>query len=192
MRTSWTARIGLGRGGPAAADPDGALADVVGRRGEAELRAGDRQPERRALVEVGQQLARTYLRRAGVARLRRELLSGSQRPGRDPSCPRERGRNLLRRPARRLAVPGRRRRVRPSRRRSFRPRAGSRKTQVGVRRRARQAARPPAGRASSAAVRRRRAGSRRGSRCAGPDPGGRTRSGADPATSPDRCRRRRS
>ena len=58
MRTSWTARIGPTAVGLLPRIQTGPFADVVGRRGEAELRAGDRQPERRALVEVGQQLAR--------------------------------------------------------------------------------------------------------------------------------------
>ena len=66
-----------GRDRSAAADPHRAVADVVGRGGEAERRAGDAEPERRALVEVGQQLAGADLGRAGVARLLGEGSPGS-------------------------------------------------------------------------------------------------------------------
>ena len=61
----------------AAAHPDGAFADVVGGRGETELRPGDRQPERCPLVEVRQELMQPDLRRAGVAPLLRKASPGS-------------------------------------------------------------------------------------------------------------------
>ena len=103
----------------------------------------------------------------------------------------KRGRDLLRRPAqdaaRRAAVGCDRPDVEASARE--RARGKGKEASVAAPGRQRDHLRR---RASAAAGRRRRAGSRRGSRCARPDPGGRTRSGADPATSPDRCRRRRS
>jgi len=79
----------------AAAHPYRPVADVVGRRGEAELRAGDGEPERRALVEVRQQLARPDERRARVARLLPEGLARLERAEGDRAVMAESGRDLL-------------------------------------------------------------------------------------------------
>ena len=86
MRTSWVARIGpvaLARlprthTGPSptlsVAEAKPSFVPAIG------------QPERRPLVEVGEQLARPHLRRAGVARLDRERLARRERLRASP-CP---------------------------------------------------------------------------------------------------------
>ena len=173
--------------GRLAAHPDRAFADVVRGGGEAELRPGDREPERRALIEVRQELPRAGLRRAGVGGLLRKGLARLECPEQDLAVAEAAGTAAPSVPLgddlRRAAVDGDDVDVEaPARERACRIGDPAAVAAPGGRRN------DLLGRSSAAGGRRRRAARHRGSSCACRGPGERRRSCAGRETSRARCR----